>query len=52
MEIKVLHAHGWSISRLAREFGLCRETIRWELASEGPRGYPHRSTPTAVSRRE
>ena len=49
MEIKVLHAHGWSVSRLAREFGLSRTTIRRELASEGPRRYPQRNKPTALS---
>lgn len=49
MEIKVLHAHGWSVSRLAREFGLSRTTIRRELASEGPRRYSQRSKPTALS---
>src|SRR5215469_9014055 len=49
MEINVLHAHGWSVSRLAREFGLSRTTIRRELASEAPRRYPLRSKPTALS---
>ena len=49
MEIKVLHAHGWSISRLAREFGLSRTTIRRELASEEPRRYPARTKPTALT---
>jgi transposase len=49
MEITVLHAHGWSVSRLAREFGLSRTTIRRELASEVPRRYPQRSKPTALS---
>jgi transposase len=49
MEIKVLHAHGWSVSRLAREFGLSRTTIRRELASEAPRRYPPRTKPTALS---
>jgi transposase len=49
MEIKVLHDHGWSISQLAREFGLCRETIRRELASEEARHYPQRAKPTALS---
>lgn len=49
MEIKVLHDHGWSISQLAREFGLCRETIRRELASEDTRHYPKRAKPTALS---
>lgn len=49
MELKVLQTHGWSVSRLAREFGLSRTTIRRELASEGPRRYAPRSTPTALS---
>ena len=49
MEIKVLHDHGWSISQLAREFGLCRETIRRELASEEARHYPERVKPTALT---
>jgi transposase len=49
MEINVLHAHGWSVSRLAREFGLSRTTIRRELASEAPRRYPPRRKPTALS---
>jgi transposase len=49
MEIKVLHNHGWSISQLAREFGLCRETIRRELASEDTRRYPERARPTALT---
>jgi transposase len=49
MEIKVLHAHGWSISQLAREFGLSRITVRRELASEEPRHYRQRSTPTALT---
>jgi transposase len=49
MEITVLHAHGWSVSRLAREFGLSRTTIRRELASEAPRRYTARSQPTALT---
>lgn len=49
MEMKVLHAHGWSVSRLAHEFGLSRTTVRRELASEAPRRYAQRSTPTALS---
>lgn len=49
LELKVLHAHGWSVSRLAREFGLSRTTVRRELASEAPRRYPERSKPTALS---
>jgi transposase len=49
MEIKVLHQHGWAISALAREFGLSRTTVRRELASDGPRRYPTRHKPTALS---
>ncbi len=49
MEIKVLHHHGWSISQLAREFGLSRTTIRRELASEGPRHYTQRAATTALT---
>jgi transposase len=49
MELKVLQAHGWSVSRLAREFGLSRTTIRRELASEEPRHYSQRRKPTALS---
>ncbi len=49
MEIKVLHDHGWSISQLAREFGLSRTTIRRELASPEPRRYTPRAKPTALS---
>jgi transposase len=49
MEIKVLRHHGWSISQLAREFGLSRTTIRRELASEDPRRYRQRAVPTAFT---
>ena len=49
MELKVLHAHGWSISALAREYGLSRTTVRREVVSDGPRHYPQRSKPTALS---
>jgi transposase len=49
MEIKVLHAHGWSISRLAQEFGLSRTTVRRELASDEPRRYQQRHKPTALT---
>jgi hypothetical protein len=48
VEIKVLHRHGWSISRIARELGLSRTTVRRELASEEPRQYTQRATPTAL----
>jgi transposase len=49
MELHVLHKHGWSISALAREFGVNWRTIKRELASPGPRGYPERLKLTALS---
>jgi len=49
MELHVLYKHGWSISALAREFGLNWRTVKRELASPAPRGYPERSKPTALS---
>jgi transposase len=49
MEIKVLHDHGWSISQLAREFGLSRTTVRRELESAEPRRYAPRTKPSALS---
>jgi transposase len=49
MELKVLHQHGWSISRLAREFDVSRVTVRRELAADGPRHYPERTKPTALT---
>ena len=49
MELHVLHTHGWSISALAREFGLNWRTVKRELASPGPRRYPERAKPTALS---
>ena len=49
MELHVLYKHGWSISALAREFGLNWRTIKRELASPGPRSYPERAKPTALS---
>lgn len=49
VELKALRHHGWSISQLAREYGLSRDTVRRELASEHPRHYPERRQPTALS---
>jgi transposase len=49
MELHVLHKHGWSISALAREFGLNWRTVQRELASPGPRHYPERAKPTALT---
>jgi transposase len=49
MELHTLRRHGWSISALAREFGLSRNTVRKELRSEGPRRYPERGKPTELN---
>jgi lambda repressor-like predicted transcriptional regulator len=48
MEVRVLHQHGWSISALARELGLSRNTVERELESPEPRRYPARAKPTAL----
>jgi AraC-like DNA-binding protein len=49
LELKVLHHHGWSVSALAREFGLSRTTVYRELASLGPRRYTERERPAAMN---
>lgn len=49
VELKVLHDHGWSVSALAREFGLSRNTVYRELASPGPRQYAERERPAALN---
>jgi transposase len=49
MELHVLHQHGWSISALAREFGLNWRTVQRELRSPHPRRYPERMKPTALT---
>jgi transposase len=49
MEMHVLHHHGWSVSALAREFGLNRRTVRRELDAEEPRRYPQRAKPRALT---
>jgi transposase len=49
MELKVLHQHGWSISQLAREFGLNWRTVKREVTSETPRHYPERAKPTMLT---
>ena len=49
VELKALRQHGWKISDLAREYGLSRDTIRRELASDHPRHYPERVKPTALT---
>jgi transposase len=52
MELKVLHQHGWSISQLAREFDLNWRTVKREVTSDGPRHYPERVKPTALTAAE
>jgi transposase len=49
MDLHVLHRHGWSISALAREFGLNWRTVKRELASPTPRHYATRAQPTALT---
>ena len=49
MELHVLHRHGWSISALAREYGLNWRTVKRELAGPAPRRYPERAEPTALT---
>jgi len=48
VELKALRHHGWTVSQLAREYGLSRDTVRRELASEHPRQYSPRLKPTAL----
>jgi transposase len=49
MELHALHKHGWTISALAREFGLNWRTVKRELESGAPRRYPARAKPTALT---
>lgn len=49
MELHVLHQHGWSISALAREFGLNWRTVKREVTSPTPRHYRQRAHPTALT---
>jgi transposase len=48
MELKALHRHGWTVSALAREFGVCRDTVRRELRRDGPAKYA-RDKPTVMT---
>ena len=48
MELHALHKHGWTISALAREFGLNWRTVKRELESGEPRRYAARSGATAA----
>jgi transposase-like protein len=49
VELKALRHHGCSVSDLAREYGLSRDTVRRELASEHPRGDPEYAKLAALS---
>jgi transposase len=49
MSLKVLRSHGWSVSALAREFGLNWRTVKRELDSPSPRRYGPRPRPAALS---
>ena len=49
MELHALHKHGWTISALAREFGLNWRTVKRELESGAPRRYAERAKPTALT---
>ena len=48
MELKALSRLGWSVTALAREYGLSRTTVYKELASSGPRSYG-RAKPTELN---
>ncbi len=49
MELQALRKHGWTISALAREFGLSRNTVRKEVQSEAARRYSQRNRPTELT---
>jgi transposase len=49
MELHALRKHGWTISALAREFGLNWRTVKRELESREPRRYAARAKPTALT---
>lgn len=49
VELKALHRLGWSVSALAREFGLSRNTVYRELESEEARHYGPRRRPSALT---
>jgi len=49
MGLHALHRHGWTVSALAREFGLSRNTVRRELAGTQPRHYAKREARTGLN---
>src|SRR3977135_3666598 len=48
MELKALSRLGWSVTALAREYGLSRTTVYKELASSDSRSYD-RAKPTELN---
>ena len=49
MSLRVLRAHGWSLTALAREFHLNWRTAKREVGSEEARRYSERAKPTALT---
>ena len=49
MELHALYRHGWTVSALARQYGLSRNTARRELANPQQRRYASRELRTALS---
>jgi transposase len=49
MDLHVLHRHGWSISALAREFGLNWRTARRYATVPAPPAYPRRACPAELT---
>lgn len=49
MSLRVLRSHGWSITTLAREYGLNWRTVKRAVESEEPRRYLGRAKPTALT---
>jgi transposase len=49
MSLRVLRSHGWSLTALAREFGLNWRTVKREVESEARRRYRGRAQPTRLT---
>ncbi len=50
MELHVLHKHGWSLSAIAREYGLNWRTVKRVIETGGVRRtYPERAKPTELT---
>jgi len=48
MSLRVLRSHGWSITTLAREYGLNWRTVKRAVESEEPRRYLGRAVTIQV----